>query len=65
MLADGMNDAEHPVFVSTLSVTGSAITGRHPAVDADDPAGRISAQRADEARIGRLRALAARERWRN
>lgn len=41
MLTEGMNDPEHPVFVSTLSVTGPAITGRHRGVNADVPAGRI------------------------
>jgi glutamate/tyrosine decarboxylase-like PLP-dependent enzyme len=35
IMADGMNDAERPVFVSTLTVTAEALGRRHPALRAD------------------------------
>ena len=35
MLADGMNDPQRPVFVSTLTVTADAMTRRHPDLTAD------------------------------
>jgi glutamate/tyrosine decarboxylase-like PLP-dependent enzyme len=41
MLADGMNDADNPVFVSTLTVGADAMTRRHPDVAADQDQARI------------------------
>jgi glutamate/tyrosine decarboxylase-like PLP-dependent enzyme len=41
VLADGMADPEHPVFLSTLRVTAEAFARRHPAVSADDGGARI------------------------
>jgi glutamate/tyrosine decarboxylase-like PLP-dependent enzyme len=41
MLADGMTDREHPVFVSTLTVGAEAMTRRHPDVTADMDRARI------------------------
>ncbi|HEX5189703.1 MAG TPA: aminotransferase class I/II-fold pyridoxal phosphate-dependent enzyme [Streptosporangiaceae bacterium] len=41
MLADGMNDADNPVFVSTLTVGAAAMTRRHPDVAADQDQARI------------------------
>ncbi|HEY1918847.1 MAG TPA: aminotransferase class V-fold PLP-dependent enzyme [Streptosporangiaceae bacterium] len=41
MLADGMNDKEHPVFLSTLTVGADAFGARHPRVAADAERGRI------------------------
>ncbi len=41
MLADGMNDPQRPVFVSTLTVTADAMTRRHPDVTADRDEARI------------------------
>ena len=41
MLADGMNDRENPVFLSTLSVTADAFGRRHPGVAADAGRARI------------------------
>src|SRR5258708_33650084 len=41
MLADGMNDLERPVFVSTLTVTADAMTRRHPDLTADRDRTRI------------------------
>ncbi len=41
MLADGMNDPERPVFVSTLTVTADAMTRRHPDLTADRDRTRI------------------------
>jgi glutamate/tyrosine decarboxylase-like PLP-dependent enzyme len=35
MLADGMADQSHPVYLSTLKVTASAFASRHPEVTAD------------------------------
>jgi glutamate/tyrosine decarboxylase-like PLP-dependent enzyme len=35
MLAEGMADKEHPVFLSTLRVSADALTRRHPGVTAD------------------------------
>src|SRR5262249_18669867 len=41
ILADGMNDPQRPVFVSTLSVTADAFARRHPEVKADRDQARI------------------------
>jgi len=41
MLADGMNDQDDPVFLSTLTVTADAFARRHPGVAADRPDTRI------------------------
>ncbi len=41
MLADGMNDPERPVFVSTLTVGADAMTRRHPDVTADQDQARV------------------------
>src|SRR5216683_1381276 len=41
MLADGMNDPQRPVFVSTLTVTADAMMRRHPDVTADRDEARI------------------------
>jgi glutamate/tyrosine decarboxylase-like PLP-dependent enzyme len=41
MLADGMNDKEHPVFLSTLTVGAADFRARHPGVAADADRGRI------------------------
>jgi glutamate/tyrosine decarboxylase-like PLP-dependent enzyme len=41
MLADGMTDREHPVFVSTLTVGAEAMTRRHPDVTPDLDRARI------------------------
>ncbi|HEX4063931.1 MAG TPA: aminotransferase class V-fold PLP-dependent enzyme [Streptosporangiaceae bacterium] len=41
MLADGMNDKEDPVFLSTLTVTAGAFGRRHPGVTADADRARI------------------------
>jgi hypothetical protein len=41
MLADGMNDREQPVFLSTLSVAADAFRRRHPHVAADAARARI------------------------
>jgi glutamate/tyrosine decarboxylase-like PLP-dependent enzyme len=41
MLADGMNDPQRPVFVSTLTVTADAMTRRHPNLAADRDRTRI------------------------
>jgi len=41
MLADGMNDPQRPVFVSTLTVSADAMTRRHPSIDADRDGARI------------------------
>jgi hypothetical protein len=35
MLADGMADRSHPVYLSTLKVTASAFASRHPEVTPD------------------------------
>src|SRR5215469_9854007 len=41
ILADGMNDPQRPVFISTLSVTADAFGRRHPEVTADRDQARI------------------------
>jgi hypothetical protein len=41
VLADGMADPEHPVFVSTLRVTADAFGRRHPGISADAGGARI------------------------
>ena len=41
VLADGMADPEHPVFVSTLRVSADAVARRHPEVSADAGGARI------------------------
>jgi len=41
MLADGMHDKEHPVFLSTLTVSAEAFGRRHPDVPADADRARI------------------------
>lgn len=41
MLADGISDADRPVFVSTLNVTAEAFARRHPEVTADRDRARI------------------------
>jgi glutamate/tyrosine decarboxylase-like PLP-dependent enzyme len=41
MLADGMNDQQRPVFVSTLTVAADAMRRRHPDVTADQERARI------------------------
>jgi glutamate/tyrosine decarboxylase-like PLP-dependent enzyme len=41
IMTDGMNDADRPVFVSTLSVTADAFAQRHPEITADRDRGRI------------------------
>ncbi|HEY3904323.1 MAG TPA: aminotransferase class I/II-fold pyridoxal phosphate-dependent enzyme [Streptosporangiaceae bacterium] len=41
VMADGMNDPERPVFVSTLSVTADAMARRHPEITADRHRARI------------------------
>jgi glutamate/tyrosine decarboxylase-like PLP-dependent enzyme len=41
VLADGMTDPEHPVFVSTLRVTAEAFARRHPGISADAGGARI------------------------
>ncbi len=41
ILADGMNDPERPVFVSTLTVEADAFAQRHPDVAADRDTARI------------------------
>jgi glutamate/tyrosine decarboxylase-like PLP-dependent enzyme len=41
MLAEGMADKAHPVFLSTLRVTADALTRRHPAVVRDYDGARI------------------------
>ncbi|HEY3955254.1 MAG TPA: aminotransferase class V-fold PLP-dependent enzyme [Streptosporangiaceae bacterium] len=41
MLAAGMADQDHPVFVSTLTVPADAFRGRHPRVAADRERARI------------------------
>ena len=41
MLAEGMADKAHPVFLSTLRVTADALTGRHPGVVGDRDGARI------------------------
>jgi hypothetical protein len=41
IMADGMNDPEQPVFVSTLSVTANAMAQRHPEITADRDRARI------------------------
>jgi hypothetical protein len=40
-MTDGMNDAERPVFISTLSVTADAMARRHPEITADRARARI------------------------
>jgi hypothetical protein len=41
MLADGMKDPAHPVFLSTLTVEAGAVARRHPDVAADAGRARI------------------------
>ena len=41
MLAEGMNDKERPVFLSTLTVPAAAFASRHPGVTADADSARI------------------------
>jgi glutamate/tyrosine decarboxylase-like PLP-dependent enzyme len=41
MLADGMADPDHPVYLSTLRVTADALARRHPAVARDRDGARI------------------------
>jgi glutamate/tyrosine decarboxylase-like PLP-dependent enzyme len=41
MLADGMDDPQRPVFVSTLTVTADAVTRRHPNIIADRDGARM------------------------
>jgi glutamate/tyrosine decarboxylase-like PLP-dependent enzyme len=41
MLAEGMNDPVHPVFLSTLTVAADAFARRHPGVTADSDRARI------------------------
>jgi glutamate/tyrosine decarboxylase-like PLP-dependent enzyme len=41
IMTDGMNDAERPVFISTLSVTADAMARRHPEITADRARARI------------------------
>jgi glutamate/tyrosine decarboxylase-like PLP-dependent enzyme len=41
ILAEGMNDPQRPVFVSTLTVTADAFARRHPEVTADRDQARI------------------------
>jgi glutamate/tyrosine decarboxylase-like PLP-dependent enzyme len=41
MLADGMADPDHPVYLSTLRVTADALAVRHPEVSADRDGARI------------------------
>jgi glutamate/tyrosine decarboxylase-like PLP-dependent enzyme len=41
VLADGMADPEHPVFVSTLRVSAEAFARRHPGISADAGGARI------------------------
>jgi glutamate/tyrosine decarboxylase-like PLP-dependent enzyme len=41
MLAEGMNDKEHPVFLSTLTVSADAFARRHPDVTPDAGQARI------------------------
>jgi len=41
MLADGMKDPAHPVYLSTLTVEADAFTRRHPGVAADAGRARI------------------------
>jgi glutamate/tyrosine decarboxylase-like PLP-dependent enzyme len=41
MLADGMSDKEHPVFLSTLTVSADAFGRRHPGVTPDAAQARI------------------------
>jgi len=41
VLARGMADAEHPVFVSTLTVGADAMVRRHPGIVADAERARI------------------------
>jgi len=41
MLAEGMDDKEHPVFLSTLTVSANAFSRRHPGVTADADRARI------------------------
>ncbi len=41
ILADGMNDIERPVFISTLTVTADAFGRRHPAIARDSERTRI------------------------
>jgi len=41
LLADGMAQAQRPVFVSTMRVPARAFARRHPAITTDAPAGRI------------------------
>jgi hypothetical protein len=41
MLAEGMNDPVHPVFLSTLTVGARAFARRHPGVTADSDRARI------------------------
>ncbi len=41
MLADGMADTAHPVYLSTLRVTADALRRRHPGVAADTGGARI------------------------
>jgi hypothetical protein len=41
MLADGMKDHAHPVYLSTLTVDAGAFARRHPGVAADAGRARI------------------------
>jgi hypothetical protein len=41
MLADGMNDRDRPVFLSTLTVDAGAFARRHPDIEADAGRARI------------------------
>ena len=41
ILAAGMHDADHPVFVSTLTVDADSFSRRHPDVTADQGQARI------------------------
>jgi glutamate/tyrosine decarboxylase-like PLP-dependent enzyme len=41
IMTEGMNDAERPVFISTLSVTADAMARRHPEITADRDRTRI------------------------
>jgi hypothetical protein len=41
MLAEGMTDGAHPVYVSTLRVAVSDLARRHPGVDPDRDGARI------------------------
>ena len=41
ILADGMNDIDRPVFISTLTVTAGAFRQRHPAIARDSERARV------------------------